>query len=233
MRILHLDDDRLQLELTHAWLTEAGHTVVSCAHSRDALRAVERDSFDLAVLDWMLPDISGEEVLQWIRKRNLRMPVLFATANDTEDEIAHILGLGADDYLVKPLRRREFLARVAALARRSAQASEAPRESMVLGPYRCQPDGASIFLNEVPVKMTPRMTALALLLFRKNGELVSRQRIYEEVWGHRERLDTRTVDTHVSRLRTALELDGRHGWRLTSVYQHGYRLEEVEPAAPK
>ena len=97
-------------------------------------------------------------------------------------------------------------------------------------PYRVLPESGRVELDGKPVKMTPRMAAVAVALFRKMGELVSRAYLYEQAWGRREQLDTRTVDTHISRLRTALELDGRHGWRLVSVYQHGYRLEKLEKA---
>ncbi|HET9469643.1 MAG TPA: response regulator transcription factor [Usitatibacter sp.] len=228
MRILYLDDDRLQLDLVRSWLEPLGHSMVACTNGNEAIKAIERDAFDLAVLDWRVPGTSGEEVLRWIRMRRHGIPVMFATSHDTEEEIVHILGLGADDYLVKPLRRLEFLARVNALARRGGAREgygviEAP-------PYRVLPDSGTVELDGRPVKMTPRMAAVAALLFRKSGELVSRGYLYEHAWGRREQLDTRTVDTHISRLRTALELDGRHGWKLVSVYQHGYRLEKVEKA---
>ena len=228
MRILYLDDDRLQLDLVRSWLEPLGHSVVACTNGDEAIKAIERDGFDLAVLDWRVPGTSGEEVLRWIRMRRHGIPVMFATSHDTEEEIVHILGLGADDYLVKPLRRLEFLARVNALARRSGAREgdgviEAP-------PYRVLPGSGTVEMHGEPVKMTPRMAAVAVALFRKSGELVSRAYLYEQAWGRREQLDTRTVDTHISRLRTSLELDGRHGWRLVSVYQHGYRLEKLERA---
>jgi two-component system, OmpR family, response regulator RegX3 len=228
VRILYLDDDRLQLDLVRSWLEPLGHSVVACTDGDEAIKAIERDAFDLAVLDWRVPGTSGEEVLRWIRMRRHGIPVMFATSHDTEEEIVHILGLGADDYLVKPLRRLEFLARVNALARRSG-AREIDRV-IDAPPYRVLPDSGTVELNGSPVKMTPRMAAVAVALFRKSGELVSRAYLYEQAWGRREQLDTRTVDTHISRLRTSLELDGRHGWRLVSVYQHGYRLEKLEKA---
>jgi two-component system response regulator RegX3 len=177
----------------------------------------------MAVLDWMVPDVSGEEVLRWIRARHRAMPVLFATANDSEAEVAHILSIGADDYLVKPLRRLEFVARLAALARRAAPA--AAEELIEEPPYAFDVRRRKAVLAGREIEVSPRMFELAVLLFRKRGELVSRTHIYEHVWGRREDVQTRTVDTHVSRLRGALELDGRHGWRLASVYQLGYRLE--------
>jgi two-component system response regulator RegX3 len=226
VRILYLDDDRFQLDLVRAWLESEGHAVVCCTTGDQAIKAIERDAFDVAILDWHVPGTSGEEVLRWIRMRRHGIPVMFATSRDTEEEIVHILGLGADDYLVKPLRRLEFLARLSALARRTgARESD---EVIEAPPYRVLPDAGAVELHGRPVKMTPRMVGVAVALFRKCGELVSRAYLYEQVWGRREHLDTRTVDTHISRLRSALELDGRHGWKLTSVYQHGYRLEKAE-----
>lgn len=227
MRILYLDDHPLQLTIAREWLESDGHTFHGFHRGAEALKALQRDSFDLAVLDWMVPDVTGEEVLRHIRRSNLRLPVLFATSNDDEAEIVHILGLGADDYLVKPLRRGEFLARVRALARRSGKSGETD-VPIEIAAYRLDPRSRTAYLKGKAVRMTPRMFAVALLAFRSPGELISRARIYEEVWGHRETLETRTVDTHVSRVRSVLQLDGRHGLRLTSIYQHGYRLEPAE-----
>jgi two-component system response regulator RegX3 len=227
LRILLLEDDPDQLAVAEVWLREGGHAVSAFSRGEEAIRAVEREGFDLAVLDWMVPDVSGEEVLRWLRGRGNGMPVVFATARDEEEEVAHILELGADDYVVKPLRRREFLARIDAVARRAGKSRAASESTIVAGPYVVDLRGRSVTLHGSEVRMTPRMVDVAILLFRKRGELVSRAQLYRDVWGHREQLDTRTVDTHVSRLRTALALDGRHGWRLSSVYQHGYRLEET------
>jgi DNA-binding response OmpR family regulator len=224
LRILYLEDEPVQAELARRWLESEGHFVQAHARGGDAIKAVERDSFDVAILDWMVPDISGEEVLRWIRRRRPDMPVLFATSQDDEKEIVHILELGADDYLVKPLRRAEFVTRVKALGRRLRAPAEA-RGVLELPPYRIDPVGRTVHKGGREIKMTPRMADLAMLLFSKRGELVSRAEIYQQVWGHLEQQETRTVDTHVSRLRSALELDGTQGWKLVSIYQHGYRME--------
>lgn len=225
MRILLLEDEELQRRLVTTWLEEAGHNVQGCSTGAEAITAVERDSFDLAVLDWEVPQASGEEVLRWIRIRKMIFPVLFATSRDEEDGIIHVLGLGADDYLVKPLRKGEFLARIAALGRR-ARAPAGDAGVIEVGVYRADLTTHDFHIRGEPVRMTPRMRHVAALLFRKCGQVVSRREIYEEVWGHREQMESRSVDTHVSRLRKALQLDGANGLRLTSVYQHGYRLEE-------
>jgi DNA-binding response OmpR family regulator len=219
-----VDDDGFQLGLAQGWLVEQGHAVVGCSQGERAVRMLDGDSFDLVILDWMMPGMNGEALLAWIRRRHGQMPVMFATARDEEEEIARMLEAGADDYLVKPLRRREFVARVAALGRRTRPET---RMRIKVGPYEVDHATGAILLNGQVVPMTPRMRVLAGILFRHREQLISRRRLYEEIWGHLNALDTRTLDTHVSRVRLALELDGRHGWRLASVYQHGYRLEPV------
>ncbi|MBX3716441.1 MAG: response regulator [Burkholderiales bacterium] len=224
LRVALLEDDPDQLALERRWLEAAGHICHGFTRSAELLAAIGRESFDVYVLDWMVPDLSGEAVLEWIRQKlPQRVPVMFATARDEEAEIVEILSLGADDYLVKPLRHGEFVARVEALGRRQAAAAGARGEKV--GPYAIDTGSRTVKLDGRPVELTPRLYEIARILFEKRETLVSRGYLYEQVWGRALESGTRTVDTHVSRLRRALELDGRHGWRLTSIYQHGYRLE--------
>ena len=227
MRILHLDDHPLQLDLARAWLEPHGHEIVSVTTGAEAIAAMQdKGPYDLVILDWMVPGMSGEEVLRWIRERDQKVPVMFATSNEDEEEIVHILDLGADDYLTKPLRRMEFLARVDALLRRAAP-QESPKAEE-LAPYQLDRATRTVQLRGTAVRMSARMTDLAFVLFERRGEIVSRAEIFKRVWGYSRELESRTVDTFVSRLRAALELDGRHGWRVVSVYQHGYRLERID-----
>jgi DNA-binding response OmpR family regulator len=224
LRVAILEDDPDQLALERRWLESAGHACHGYTRSADLMKEAGRESFDVFVLDWMVPDMSGEIVLQWIRETlPERVPVMFATARDEESEIVEVLGLGADDYLVKPLRRAEFVARVEALDRRRAAASAARK--VRVGPYRFDPAGRVVTVDDRAVELAPRLYEIARILFDKRETLVSRGYLYEQAWGRPLEGGTRTVDTHVSRVRKALELDGRHGWRLVSVYQHGYRLE--------
>ena len=223
MHILHLDDDRFILEIARQWLEGAAHHVTSCESGASAIEALQREPHDLAVLDAQVPDLPGEEVLRWIRAHHPRMPVIFATATEDEAEVVRILTLGADDYLVKPLRRMEFVARVAAAGRRAGVTAQ--DETIQEGPYEIRPRERAVNLAGQAVKLTPRLFDLAHMLFSRRGELLTRQQIYLQVWGQADGAENRTIDTHVSRLREVLQLDGRHGWRLTSVYKHGYRLE--------
>ena len=225
MKILYLEDEREQAAFARGALESEGHSVHVHARGVDAIAALEREPFDMAILDWTAPHLSGEHVLRWIRQRSPAMPVLFVTAQASQEEMAPILGVGADDFMRKPLRRSEFVARVKALARRASAVAAAQGARLAVGPYRVDTFNRAILLHGEPVKMTPRMLALALLLFQRRGEIVPRTELYREIWGHARPLQTRTVDTHASRVRRSLQLDGRHGLKLVSVYQHGYRLE--------
>ena len=224
LRVAILEDDPDQLALERRWLEAAGHVCHGFTRSADLIKVIGRESFDVYVLDWMVPDLSGEAVLQWIRQTlPERLPVMFATARDEESEIVEALRLGADDYLVKPLRHAEFVARVEALDRRFASASDSRK--LKVGAYRFDPAARTVTVLGNPVSLTPRMYEIARILFEKREALVSRGHLYEQVWGRPLEGGTRTVDTHVSRVRRALQLDGTHGWKLSSIYQHGYRLE--------
>lgn len=230
MRIALLEDDLDQAALVQAWLQAAGHSCHSYAVGKDLVRAAQRETFDMFLLDWEVPAMSGAEVLVWIRANVAEpVPVLFVTARQREEDIVQALSSGADDYMVKPLRRLELLARIEALQRRARPAAE--QEVLEFG--RLQVDGRSrqIKLDGVEVGMTQKDYELALFLLRNLGRLLSRGYILEAVWGQSAELNTRTVDTHVSRIRGKLQLTPENGWRLSAVYQHGYRLERVETAA--
>jgi two-component system response regulator RegX3 len=232
MRIAILEDDASQADLVRVWLAGAGHTCHTFHRGREFMRAMARDTFDLLLLDWELPDVNGDAVLGWVRV-NVRdnLPVLFTTARDSEQDIVRALKEGADDYLVKPLRKQELLARIEALGRRSkpqARLSDVLR----VGGFEIDLGRRTVLRNGRAVELTQKDFDLAVFLFRNVGNLVSRGHILESVWGRSPDLNTRTVDTHVSRLRSKLGLVPENGWRLTAVYQHGYRLEQLaEPAA--
>jgi DNA-binding response OmpR family regulator len=228
MRILYLEDEPVQRQLAMQWMQTDGHNVRAVEDGREAIQAIERDSFDIAVLDWEVPPPTGADVLRWIRSRGLYIPVMFVTSHGDEKDIVAILESGADDYLVKPARRHELVARLRALARRAGLLSQ--DRVVEVGPYRVDITSRAVYLNGEAVSMRPRAVDLAVLLFRKLGQVVSRAEIRESVWGTTSDLETRTIDTHVSMVRKALKLDGSHGLKLQAVYQHGYRLDSELPA---
>jgi two-component system, OmpR family, response regulator RegX3 len=227
MRIALLEDDPAQSDLVRLWLSGAGHICHAFDRSREFMRVLAHDSFDLLVLDWELPDVNGDEVLAWVRANGHEsVPVLFTTARNEEQDIVAALKAGADDYLAKPLRKDELLARISALARRSG-GHASPRAGFRVGEFEIDPDRRLIVRNGESIELTQKDFDLATFLFRNVGNLVSRGHILETVWGRSPELNTRTVDTHVSRLRTKLGLLPEHGWRLSAIYQHGYRLEQL------
>jgi DNA-binding response OmpR family regulator len=180
----------------------------------------------MLLLDWLLPESSGMEVLSWVRQSFLgQIPVMFVTAQDREEHVVSALKAGADDYLVKPARKAELQARVAALGRR-AGITQAPLVLSATKPFEFDVSARLVKLGGKPISLTSKEFDLAVHMFGNFGKLVTRAVLLERVWGHSNvNVSTRTVDAHVSRIRKKMELDGRHGWRLISIYQHGYRLE--------
>jgi len=229
MRIALLEDDKDLSDVLVRWLTEAGHHCHAFVAGKALQRAAAHESFDVFVLDWQVPDLSGPEVLVWLRQtQRVQAPVLFATARDAEEDIVAALKAGADDYMVKPVRRFELLARIDALGRRVA-AAETPA-ALEAGVVRLDMATRIATVSGQPVELTDKEFDVAAFLIRNLGNLLSRGHISENVWGRSADVPTRTVDTHMSRLRKKLALTPEHGLKLTSVYNFGYRLDRAEPA---
>ena len=229
LRVAILEDDPDQAELVKRWLMHAEHTVDCYADAASFLRAVRHDSFDLYVLDWMLPDLSGIEVLKKLRKEmGDYTSVVIVTARDEEQSIVRGLEAGADDYLVKPVRQAELVARVAAILRRAA-GNKPEEEDLDIAPYALNFANKTVSLNGEKVNLTNREFELALFFFRNAGKMMSRNHMLESIWGiENKSVSTRTVDTHVSRLRKKLKLCEENGWILSAIYQHGYRIERLD-----
>ncbi len=223
MRIALLEDDLAQAEGVRR-LLEPTHTVHHYARGRQLLGKLTHESYDLLIIDWELPDLSGLDVVKTLRGQLPATPILFLTHRDSENDIVQALTAGADDFLVKPAREREFLARIKALGRRMQPADGKPIE---LPPYKIDVSQSIITRNGTPIDLTRREYEVALFFFRNLGKVLSRSHILENVWGQGGDVTTRTVDTHVSRLRSSLGLSTEIGVRLTPVYGYGYRLETV------
>ncbi|HWG67116.1 MAG TPA: response regulator transcription factor [Rhodanobacteraceae bacterium] len=221
-----VEDDPDQAALLRLWLEQAGYGCSVFRSASDFRRRLGNEAVDLVLLDRSLPDAKGLEVLAWIRQAaNSRLPVIFLTASGEESDIIEGLAAGADDYVVKPPKQGELLARVAAVLRRRGGDAEVD-EVLELPPYRIDAKRRVISVNGEPVELTQREFELACYLFRRQGRIVSRDALLENVWNLASDVSTRTVDTHISRLRKKLGLSGENGWRLTAVYQHGYRVEQ-------
>jgi DNA-binding response OmpR family regulator len=224
MRIALLEDDIDQANLYISWLEAAGHHVHHLASLKRFNDTVPRESFDVFMLDWLLPDGTGMDALKKIRAdRKDDTPVIFVTQMDEEAQIVEALDAGANDYMVKPVRQGEMLARLKAATRRLAGDDT---HIVELGPYTVDARHRSAVVDGNTVELTAREVDLAAFLMRNPEKLLSRQHILENVWNlHSPDINTRTVDTHLSRLRRKLQLDGSLGWKLVGIYQYGYRLE--------
>lgn len=227
MRIAVLDDDRSQTDLICQVLSSAGHACYPFLSGEEMLNQLRRESFDMLIIDWQVPDLSGADVLRWARgKLTANLPVLFMTSRSGEDDIVAGLAAGADDYMIKPIRRGELVARVQALLRR-AYPSQNPVEQIQFGHYIFETRTGRLSVDGTAIEVTQKEFDLALLFFRNLGRPLSRAYILEVVWARDIEVPSRTMDTHVSRVRSKLQLRPENGFRLAPVYSYGYRLEQI------
>jgi DNA-binding response OmpR family regulator len=226
MRIALLEDEQEQAQHIQAMLSELGHQCDHFPTGQAFLSAVLHRSYDLLILDWQIPDTTGIEVLEHVRAQlNWQIPVVFLTQRDSEADIVRALDAGADDYLSKPAREAELVARINALARRTNPDSE--KEVLSYGPFRINTQQRTIQLHGETLTLTDKDFDLTLFLFQNQGRLLTRDMLLERVWGLVSDINTRTVDTHMSRLRRRLGLNPENGFRIKTIYQRGYRLEAM------
>ena len=230
MRIAILEDDPSQLELFGHWLALAGHDPQRFEYGEELLKAMSRERFDLLILDWNVPDLSGIDVLRRVRE-NSKLPIIFCTARDGQDDVVMALQEGADDYLHKPIRRMELLARIESVIRRATRMQE-KTEAFEVDCFDVDCADRTITRDGTLVELSDKDFDLAALFLRNLGRLLSRTYIHDAVWGANGSETSRTMDTHVSRIRSKLGLVYEQGWELKAVYAHGYRLEQVRRPAP-
>ena len=228
IRIGLLEDEPHLGELVKLWLEGEGYGCEVYASGRDMIDTLKSKAFDLLILDWMVPDIDGEGVLTWVRENlEWHIPVIFVTQRDEKDDIVKILNLGADDYVTKPVDQNILMARVTALARRANLLTDtSPIHDY--GAYRVDGSARTVSHHGETVKLTQKEFDLVNFLFKNVGRIISRNHILESVWGHKSGINTRTADTHISRIRNKLNLVPENGWRISAIYHHGYRLERLE-----
>ena len=163
-------------------------------------------------------------MVKWVREQfGNEMPILFITHRSEESDIISGLGSGADDFMVKPVRMGELSARIHALLRRAYPDSD--EDVQEFGPYRFTSSIQSLEFNGQPVELTHREFALAKLLFQNQGRLMSRDHLRDAVWGHSAEVLSRTLDTHISRLRQLLNLRPGQSYTISAIYGYGYRLD--------
>lgn len=220
------DDQTIRLTVEFA-LTRAGYAVTATADGIDALRAAHETSPDLVLLDLMIPGKSGLEVARELRAQGNEVPIIMVTALDREQDKIAGLDAGADDYVTKPFSTEELLARIRANIRR-AQAPGAQTGRIEVGELAIDTDAMRVCISGQPVELRSKEYALLVALASQPGALCTRQWLAREVWGEDFLSTSRTIDTHVRRIRKAIERDG---WTyIQTAHGMGYRFE---PRAPK
>jgi DNA-binding response OmpR family regulator len=208
--------DNLEFEgytVTHAADGQAARALLSSAHS-----------FELVILDVMLPQVSGYELLRLIRAKDAALPVLLLTARGEETDRVLGLDLGADDYVAKPFSIRELMARVRALLRRSARPPAAALSVLEFGGAQVDFARFEALLDGVPVELTRKEYGLLKYLAEREGLAVTREQLLDDVWGHEARLTTRTVDNHMASLRAKVERDAAKPAFLKTIHGIGYKF---------
>jgi DNA-binding response OmpR family regulator len=225
MKIALLDDDLAYAEIVVEWLEEAGFKVDHFKSGLDFVRKYPHEHYDLCIFDWGLPDMEGPDVMVSLKLRaNKLPPLIFLTGHSEEQDIVRVIDAGADDYVVKPASRAILLARVNALLRRAnPQPNNHP--CLEFGSLKFDTKLRLASMGGEDFKLTDKEFDLALYFMKNEGVLLSRSHLMQVVWGASPDIETRKVDVHVSHLRTKLKLTPEHGWKLTSIYQQGYRLE--------
>lgn len=224
--IASVEGNKADSEQIRQILVSAGHECESFLTGDALIKALRDRAFDLLIVAWKSADISGVQLVSWLRQTvGHAMPVLFLTDRSREDDVVSGLRAGADDYVVKPASPAELVARVQALLRRTGPKGSGANDCISVGPYVLDPAAKAVTFNGAQVGLSSREFDLALHLFRNADKLVAREPAEQAVWGRSIGPDSRTLATHVSKLRLKLGLSPRSGVRLVSVYSHGYRLE--------
>ncbi|HHU53484.1 MAG TPA: response regulator transcription factor [Clostridiaceae bacterium] len=222
--ILISDDDPIVHEALSIYLNEENYQYFSVYDGEAALTAFKEKQPDLIILDLMMPKMSGMDVCKEIRKSS-NVPIIMLTAKG--EEIDRILGLelGADDYIVKPFSPREVVARIKAVLRR-ANDPETGKPSSILrfDGLEINIDNYEVLVDGVPVAFTPKEVEILYLLASNPGQVMDREQILSKVWGYDYFGDTRTVDTHIKRIRQKIDSDS-HKYALLTVYGVGYKFE--------
>lgn len=226
MRLAIIDDDEDLVDFVRDALERAGHRCNTFSNGTSLLAALRRETFDLLMLDWSLPDITGIDLLRRIRALDSAPTgIIMLTNRSDKDGIAEALRAGADDYIIKPESAVVIVARVEAVLRRSTPAIEDDR-FVRFDKYEFDRLTQTIRIDAEPVQLSTKEFALALMFFENVHRPMSRGYILETLWQSASDLPTRTLDMHVSKLRTKLRLRPENGYRIAAISGYGYRMEQ-------
>jgi two-component system, OmpR family, manganese sensing response regulator len=226
MKILLVDDEPALTEPLSRLLTREGYAVDVAADGHSGRELAVTGGYNLLILDWMLPKLTGIQICQDIRSRGDATPVLFLTAKDTLDDRVLGLDVGADDYLVKPFELRELLARVRALLRRS-QSLDTDRTptKLQVGDLELDIDNQLVYIQgRTRIELSDKETQLLAYLMQNPGQVLTHQQIYEHLWGQSTPPSSNVLAALVRLLRRKIEVNGT-AESIQTVYGKGYRLD--------
>ena len=215
IRILIIEDEKPIANLLYVSLSDAGYSCVCAFDGKEGADLIERQEYDLVLLDIMLPQINGYELMEYIRPMGI--PVIFITAKVEIADRVKGLKLGAEDYILKPFAVDELLARVETVLRRYQKGDRI----MAVADVEINTDARTVFQNGKPIMLTNKEFDLLVEFVRNKNTVLYRERLYEKIWGEPYIGESRTLDLHVQRLRRKLQWDKR----LKTIFRLGYRLD--------
>lgn len=225
-KILIVDDEASIVTLLQYNIEKAGFDTVTAKNGQEGLDIAISTSFDLIVLDLMLPGMDGIEVCKQLRLRQIDTPILMLTAKD--DELDKVLGLemGADDYLTKPFSPKEVIARIKAILRRTSKQPNIQVSLMKVGDLIIYPDRYEAIINNQALTFTRKEFELLVYLVKNKGRVLSRDQLLSSVWNYDFSGDTRIVDVHISHLREKIEPNTKQPVYIKTIRGLGYKMEE-------
>lgn len=219
--ILVVDDEENIRQLIKKYANFEGYKVTEAADGMEALDICAQCSFDLIVMDVMMPELDGFSTLRQLRRKDKRTPVLMLSARGEEYDRIHGFELGVDDYVVKPFSPKELMLRAAAILRRAGDHEEL-RETYTIDGITADFTGRQVYVDGVPVEMPPKEYDLFFYLVKNRNIALSREKLLSDVWGYDFYGDERTLDTHIKLLRKSL---GPYSGRIVTLRGVGYRFE--------
>lgn len=232
VNILLVEDEESFVDALTIGLDREGFDVTIARDGQQAMALFTKEGFDIVLLDLMLPKLSGLDVCRQIRAFS-EVPIIIVSAKGEEVDMVLMLEIGADDYVTKPYRLRELVARIRAVLRRRETHEQTPAsdDEIELGPVRMDIDARRCFVDGEEIKLRKKEFALLRLLLENPGRVLTREVLIDRIWGSDYVGDTKTLDVHIKRLRTVIEDNPKNPEHITTVRGVGYRYEVTKPSA--
>ena len=228
MRVAIADDEIDVTQFLAKIVEEQGHVAVTFSDGQLLAQALVRDTFDLVIIDWMMPGKDGLATIKWMEETlTERPPVIMMTNRTAKQDISDALNAGADDYITKPEDRTVIASRINAILRRTSSKG-AFETKATYGKYELDRIDQTVTVDGKTISLTAKEFELADLFFRNRDRTLSRNYIMETIWRTTVSLATRTLDMHISRVRSKLNLNPENGFRIFTVFGYGYRLETID-----